>query len=172
MLEINDFINRILVKSLTLSFGFRSVIYCEGQLRMSCDLDIDLYARWPSGGDVLWMMVPCINILALDLFKKRIVLEIGCANGWAYRNIYSKLRNVSYCGFDISKEAINEGKRKLKIKVKRQGCKLDARFIVADAVDDMPKGNFTHVFWYASICMFEKEKKIKNIKEHSPTFAT
>lgn len=129
----------------------------RGGARLSNDPDIHIYYRWPVEGHVGWAQQPIFNMWALSMFDKRYVLELGCANGWYYREFYSHLADLRYVGVDISEDTISEAKRKCKIKNK-------AEFLVADILCDLPLEHeeVTNVFWYATMCMFSKKQR-KNI---------
>ena len=154
LLRINDAYNIILKTLLKHSFKTRASLYGEGGTRLSNDPDIHVYYRWPAHGHVGWAMQPSFNMWALLAFDKRTVLELGCANGWYYREFYSRLDNLYYVGCDISQDTIAEANRKCK-------TKDNALFVTADILKDMPlKGeDVTNVFWYASMCMFTKEQR-------------
>lgn len=161
LLKINDKNNRLLKVLSTHSYELRAALYGEGDIRLSNDPDINVNYRWPVDGNIIWAEVPCFSIQAMLPFKEKNILELGCANGWYYREFYSNLNNVNYIGCDLSEETIKEANVKLAIKEKKNKKSYNAHFMVADMCLDMPKSNkgFTNVLWFASMCMFTKEQR-------------
>jgi len=45
----------------------------------------------------------------LELKDEKVILEIGCSNGWRLNALYKKDNNRSYFGFDPSSKAIEDG---------------------------------------------------------------
>lgn len=160
-LKINDRHNWRLKRKMQNSFEIRAALYSEGGVRLSNDPDIHLYYRWPLTGNTIWAEVPCFNIHALLQFPERIVLELGCANGWYYREFYSGIDKLKYIGCDLAEDTINEAEKKLIKKEKSIKKKFDANFLVADICKNMPmKGEqLTNIFWFASMCMFTREQR-------------
>lgn len=175
LLSVNDLKNNMLKKKIEKSFENRIFLYGEGGTRLSNDPDIDVYYRWPRQGSVVWAEIPAFCIQALLMFSNRKVLDLGCANGWYYREFYSNIDNLTYIGCDLSDDVINEAKKKLKKIEKNKRKNLNATFVVADMTKNMPceQDDLTNVFWFASMCMFTKEQRkdllllIKNkMKKH------
>ena len=156
LLRMNDAYNYVLKALIRHSFKTRITLYGEGRKRLSNDPDIHLYYRWPVEGHLGWMEQAMFNIFALQMFEKRKVLELGCANGWYYREFYSNICNLSYTGCDLNSDTIDEAIRKCKRSKLR-----NASFVVADISKEMPleNENLSNVFWYASMCMFTKEQR-------------
>ncbi len=167
LLKLNDFYNGILKKMIANSYETRALLYGEGGERLSNDPDIHVNWRWPISGSTIWAEVPSFNIQALLKFENRKVLELGCANGWYYREFYSNISNVDYTGCDLSEDTISEAIRKVNLKSKKSKKILNHKFLVADMLEEMPCKNedMTNIFWFASMCMFTEENR-KSIFEN------
>ena len=164
LLRLNDVINNFLRCMLRVSLKIREIIYDGGRLRLSLDHDISLFYKWQIG-KFKWLKIPSFSLFALDMFKDKKVLELCCANGWFYREIYSNYRDLEYCGVDFSEDTIKEAKRKVKNKEKRLGRKLNPDFRVADITKGIPEGEYTNVFWYSAMSLFDEENRNKILKQ-------
>lgn len=169
VLWVNDTINSLLKLMMRESYKWRSYIYMEGgTARPSNDHDISLYYRWQLDGCDFWNKVAAFSNWAISMFDKNVILELGCANGWYLREFYFKYTDLQYVGYDLSSYTIGEAKRKLKQKERLIGRKINASFKVKNILSDeyIYEIDATCVFWYASMCMFEKGDRsiiIRNI---------
>lgn len=165
-LKINDKKNDILKALLRRSIEVRTALYSDGGIRLSTDHDIDVYFRWPAIGSIAWAEVASFNIQAMLQFSGGVrILDLGCANGWYYREFYSHLNNIEYVGCDLDGDIIDEANTALKKKIKQTKKSYNAKFLVANICDEstMPKNSngFTNIFWYDVMCMFTKEQRKK-----------
>jgi 2-polyprenyl-3-methyl-5-hydroxy-6-metoxy-1,4-benzoquinol methylase len=119
------------------------------------DHHIDLYQRWLSSRNPLWVERGTFGALAL---KGGEVLELACGDGFNARNFYSLLsRNVMACDFDP--KAIRTAKRK--------NSAPNITYQLADIRTAMPEGCFDNVVWDAAMEHFtcdEIASIMRNIK--------
>lgn len=166
LLILSDILNNSLKLLLRKSYRLRMHCYGEGLLRLSNDRDISLYYRWPESGDISWLITPSFVLDAIEMFDEKDVLEIACANGWYYREIYSCIERLNYTGFDICNDTVMEARRKLKWKTEDKKRKLNAQFIVDDAITTtLYEKDYTHVLWFSSICMFRQQDRESIMKK-------
>lgn len=105
-------------------------------------------------------------------YKKKInVLDVGCGYG-AFPNYLSKFKNISAYGIDVSKYAIDHGKKKYKFRNIYQGDINSMNFHFNSKFDVL---TFIGVFWFMygdfKNC-FKNIKKIskKNVKIYFQTY--
>ena len=167
ILDMNDKRNIHLRKRLSLSYRIRQFVFQEGSdERPSNDHDISVFYRWGKNGHLSWAFQPMFCRSAMLLFGKKVIIELGCGNGWYYREIYYWMKDVTYYGYDLNEYNIEDAKKMLARKEKECGRKSDATFEVKNILTDEEIFNVdaTHVFFFATLNMFTQDdrKKILN----------
>lgn len=161
-LKANDITNDIIKKILQGSYKLRQYAYSEGSLeRPSNDYDIAVNYRWGINGDTYWALQSSFCRYALSLFNNRKVIELCCANGWMYREIYYWYDNLIYYGYDLNKDNIEEATRKLLRKEKKCKRKANAVFDKKNILKDVEiyEVDATHVFFFAALSMFSQRDR-------------
>lgn len=145
--------NSILEEKLIQNYENMLAITWNGEQPLSHNHDVDLYSRFPKFGIFDWGEIATFNLRAIYQFKKKYILDLGCADGFYYKRFYSFIKDVKYVGVDSDAKNIENAKV-----YDSTTCK----FICSDFIKEYPFADlpeyYTNVICNSTMQMFNDDE--------------
>lgn len=107
------------------------------------DHNLDLYYRWHETRNPQGWERGVFSLLAMRQGAR--VLDVCCGDGF-YANYFYSVRAGAVVAFDIDQEAIRSARRNFSAP--------NVKYVVADAIAEMPQGQFDNIVWESAIEYF------------------